>query len=45
MDDSQTWTAAQRARSLLAAAWSCAVTAEGGREEYAAVLAHTVGED
>ncbi|MFE4420306.1 DUF2470 domain-containing protein [Streptomyces sp. NPDC056817] len=47
MDDSQTWTAApaaaQRARSLLAAAWSCAVTAEGGREEY--VGAHTVSED
>ncbi|MFF9126865.1 DUF2470 domain-containing protein [Streptomyces sp. NPDC014889] len=47
MDDSQTWTAepgaAQRARSVLAAAWSCAVTAEGGREEYAG--AHTVTED
>ncbi|MGW1401416.1 DUF2470 domain-containing protein [Streptomyces sp. NPDC002405] len=47
MDDSQTWTAApaaaQRARSLLAAAWSCAVTAESGREEY--VGAHTVSED
>ncbi|MFJ6562602.1 DUF2470 domain-containing protein [Streptomyces sp. NPDC091412] len=47
MDDSQTWTAApaaaQRARSLLAAAWSCAVTAEGGREEY--VGAHTVSDD
>ncbi|MCZ9344549.1 DUF2470 domain-containing protein, partial [Streptomyces sp. TRM76130] len=37
MADSQTWTAepaaAERARSVLAAAWSCAVTAEGGREE------------
>ncbi|MGW5127891.1 DUF2470 domain-containing protein [Streptomyces sp. NPDC004069] len=47
MDDSQTWTAvpgaAQRARSVLAAAWSCAVTAQGGREEY--VGAHTVRED
>jgi hypothetical protein len=47
MGDSQTWTAvpgaARRARSVLAAAWSCAVTAEGGREEY--VGAHTVTED
>jgi hypothetical protein len=42
-----TWTAvpgaAERARSVLAAAWSCAVTADGGREEF--VGAHTVGED
>jgi hypothetical protein len=47
MGDSQTWTAApsaaEHARSLLAAAWSCAVTAEGGREEF--VGAHTVAED
>ncbi|MET8245101.1 DUF2470 domain-containing protein [Streptomyces sp. NPDC005202] len=47
MGDSHTWTAvpgaAERARSVLAAAWSCAVTAEGGREEF--VVAHTVGED
>ncbi|WP_217237795.1 DUF2470 domain-containing protein [Streptomyces sp. AC555_RSS877] len=47
MGDSQTWTAApsaaERARSVLAAAWSCAVTAEGGREEF--VGAHTVTED
>ncbi|MER6984371.1 DUF2470 domain-containing protein, partial [Streptomyces carpinensis] len=46
MGDSQTWAAvpgaAQRARSVLAAAWSCAVTAEGGREEF--VGAHTVDE-
>lgn len=44
MGDSQTWTAApaaaERARSVLAAAWSCAVTAEGGREEF--VGAHGV---
>ncbi|MDF3146851.1 DUF2470 domain-containing protein, partial [Streptomyces sp. T21Q-yed] len=37
MGDSQAWTAApsaaERARSVLAAAWSCAVTAEGSREE------------
>jgi hypothetical protein len=47
MGDSQGWTAApsaaERARSVLAAAWSCAVTAEGGREEF--VGAHTVAED
>lgn len=45
MEDSRTRTAAptaaQRARSVLAAAWSCTVTAEGGREEL--VGAHTVG--
>lgn len=47
MGDSQTWTAApsaaERARSVLAASWSCAVTAEGGREEF--VGAHSVAED
>ncbi|MFF4910353.1 DUF2470 domain-containing protein [Streptomyces sp. NPDC001260] len=47
MGDSQNWTAApaaaERARSVLAAAWSCAITAEGGREEF--VGAHTVTED
>lgn len=47
MGDSQTWTAApsaaEHARSVLAASWSCAVTAEGGREEF--VGAHTVAED
>jgi len=47
MGDSQTWTAApsaaEQARSVLAASWSCAVTAEGGREEF--VGAHTVAED
>ncbi|MER6160100.1 DUF2470 domain-containing protein [Streptomyces sp. NPDC001868] len=47
MGDRHTWTAApaaaERARSVLAAAWSCAVTAEGGREEF--VGAHTVTED
>ncbi|MFD7874646.1 DUF2470 domain-containing protein [Streptomyces sp. NPDC059766] len=47
MGDSQTWTAApsaaERARSVLAAAWSCAVTADGGREEY--VGAHAVDAD
>jgi hypothetical protein len=47
MGDSQTWTAApsaaERARSVLAAAWSCSVTAEGGREEF--VGAHTVADD
>ncbi|MFI9834153.1 DUF2470 domain-containing protein [Streptomyces sp. NPDC051913] len=46
-DDSPSWTAApsaaERARSVLAAAWSCAVTADGGREEL--VGAHTVTED
>jgi hypothetical protein len=47
MGDSQSWTAvpaaAERARSVLAAAWSCAVTAEGGREEF--VGAHSVADD
>ncbi|MFJ4685389.1 DUF2470 domain-containing protein [Streptomyces sp. NPDC088789] len=47
MGDSQTWTAApgaaERARSVLASAWSCAVTANGGREEL--VGAHEVAED
>jgi hypothetical protein len=46
MGDSPSWTAApgaaERARSVLAAAWSCAVTAEGAREEF--VGAHTVDE-
>ncbi|GGY06152.1 DUF2470 domain-containing protein [Streptomyces djakartensis] len=46
-DDSHSWTAApaaaERARSVLAAAWSCSVTAEGTREELAG--AHTVTED
>jgi hypothetical protein len=45
--DSPSWTAApsaaERARSVLATAWSCAVTAEGGREEF--VGAHGVDED
>ncbi|MFB8181245.1 DUF2470 domain-containing protein [Streptomyces sp. NPDC055966] len=47
MGDTQDWTAApgaaERARSVLAAAWSCAVTADGVREEY--VGAHTVPDD
>ncbi|MFG2602643.1 DUF2470 domain-containing protein [Streptomyces sp. NPDC048514] len=47
MGDMQDWTAApgaaERARSVLAAAWSCAVTADGVREEY--VGAHTVTGD
>ncbi|MFE6287163.1 DUF2470 domain-containing protein [Streptomyces sp. NPDC057877] len=47
MGDSQVWTAApaaaERARSVLAAAWSCTVTSEGVREEL--VGAHTVAED
>ncbi|MEU6405013.1 DUF2470 domain-containing protein [Streptomyces sp. NPDC046985] len=47
MGDSQTWaaapSAAQRARSVLAAAWSCAVSAQGGREEFVGV--HTVAGD
>lgn len=47
MGDSQVWTAApsaaERARSVLATAWSCAVAAEGVREEL--VGAHTVSED
>ncbi|CAL9663536.1 DUF2470 domain-containing protein [Streptomyces sp. enrichment culture] len=47
MGDRNAWTAApaaaEQARSVLAAAWSCAVTAEGGREEF--VGAHTVSDD
>ncbi|MET8448118.1 DUF2470 domain-containing protein [Streptomyces sp. NPDC005209] len=47
MADSQDWAAvpgvAERARSVLAAAWSCTVTADGGREEF--VGAHTVTDD
>ncbi|MFD8804704.1 DUF2470 domain-containing protein [Streptomyces sp. NPDC059597] len=47
MGDTQDWAAspgaAERARSVLAAAWSCAVTAESVREEY--VGAHSVTED
>ncbi|MEV6961166.1 DUF2470 domain-containing protein [Streptomyces sp. NPDC051207] len=47
MGDSPTWTAAptaaEQARSVLATAWSCAVTAEGGREEL--VGAHTMADD
>lgn len=47
MGDSHSWaaapTAAERARSVLATAWSCAVTAGGGREEF--VGAHTVDDD
>ncbi|MGW0584271.1 DUF2470 domain-containing protein [Streptomyces sp. NPDC002920] len=47
MDDGQSWTAVpgagERARSILAAAWSCAVTADGGREEF--VGAHTVDDN
>ncbi|WP_367319140.1 DUF2470 domain-containing protein [Streptomyces sp. HUAS ZL42] len=47
MGDSQSWiaapAAAERARSVLATAWSCSVTANGGREEL--VGAHTVDED
>lgn len=47
MGDRHVWTAApavaERARSVLAAAWSCAVTAEGGREEL--VGAHSVTTD
>ncbi|WAX76528.1 DUF2470 domain-containing protein [Streptomyces sp. KMM 9044] len=46
-DDTHGWTAepgaAERARSVLAAAWSCAVTAEGSREEF--VGAHSVAGD
>jgi hypothetical protein len=45
--DSHSWaaapSAAERARSVLATAWSCAVTADGGREEL--VGAHAVAED
>jgi hypothetical protein len=47
MGDRHSWTAApataERARSVLAAAWSCAVTAQGGREDFIGV--HTVAED
>ncbi|MFE7929743.1 DUF2470 domain-containing protein [Streptomyces sp. NPDC057456] len=47
MGESQSWAAvpaaAERARSVLAASWSCAVTADGGREEF--VGAHTVDEN
>jgi hypothetical protein len=47
MGDRLTWTAApaaaERARSVLASAWSCAVTADGCREEFAG--AHTVADD
>ncbi|HEY8984433.1 MAG TPA: DUF2470 domain-containing protein [Streptomyces sp.] len=47
MGDSHNWTAvpsaAERARSILATAWSCGVTADGGREEF--VGAHTVTDD
>ncbi|MFB7243630.1 DUF2470 domain-containing protein [Streptomyces populi] len=47
MGDRHTWTAApaaaEHARSVLAAAWSCAVSAEGGREEF--VGSHSVTED
>lgn len=47
MGDTQDWAAgpgaAERARSVLAAAWSCRVTADGAREEY--VGAHSVTED
>ncbi|MFG3003421.1 DUF2470 domain-containing protein [Streptomyces calvus] len=46
-DDTHGWTAApgaaERARSVLATAWSCAVTAEGSREEF--VGAHSVTDD
>ncbi|MBV2357279.1 DUF2470 domain-containing protein [Streptomyces sp. J2-1] len=47
MGDTQDWAggpgAAERARSVLAAAWSCGVTAEGAREEF--VGAHSVSDD
>ncbi|MFF6996798.1 DUF2470 domain-containing protein [Streptomyces sp. NPDC008313] len=47
MADRHTWAAgpaeAERARSVLAAAWSCTVTADGGREEL--VAAHHVTAD
>ncbi|MEU7422932.1 DUF2470 domain-containing protein [Streptomyces sp. NPDC040750] len=47
MGDTQDWTAApgaaERARSVLDTAWSCAVTADGVREEYVGV--HTVTDD
>ncbi|MEU3176579.1 MULTISPECIES: DUF2470 domain-containing protein [unclassified Streptomyces] len=46
-DDTHGWTAepgaAERARSVLATAWSCAVTAEGSREELFG--AHSVTDD
>ncbi|WP_225830232.1 DUF2470 domain-containing protein [Streptomyces sp. NK08204] len=47
MDGTRGWAAgpgvAERARSVLAAAWSCAVTAGGAREEYAGVHSVTDG--
>jgi hypothetical protein len=47
MGDSHTWTAAptaaEHARSVTAAAWSCAVTSEGGKEEF--LGAHRVEAD
>ncbi|MET7457393.1 DUF2470 domain-containing protein [Streptomyces sp. NPDC005574] len=47
MGDSQVWpaapSAAEQVRSVLASAWSCAVTAEGGREEFFG--AHEVAAD
>jgi hypothetical protein len=47
MGDRQDWTAApgaaERARSVAAVAWSCAVTTDGVREEY--VGAHTMTDD
>ncbi|MGY5060317.1 DUF2470 domain-containing protein [Streptomyces sp. 900105755] len=46
-DEQAAWAAgpgaAEQARSLLAVAWSCTVTADGGREEY--VGAHAVADD
>ncbi|MER6463509.1 DUF2470 domain-containing protein [Streptomyces sp. NPDC001228] len=46
-DEQAAWAAgpgaAEQARSVLARAWSCAVTAEGGREEF--VGAHEVADD
>ncbi|MEW1775656.1 DUF2470 domain-containing protein [Streptomyces sp. NPDC086777] len=46
-DEQAAWAAgpgaAEQARSLLAVAWSCMVTADGGREEY--VGAHAVADD
>ncbi|MEU2423440.1 DUF2470 domain-containing protein [Streptomyces sp. NPDC007851] len=46
-DEQAAWAAgpgaAEQARSLLAVAWSCTVTADGGREEF--VGAHTVADD
>ncbi|MEH0516092.1 DUF2470 domain-containing protein [Streptomyces sp. B21-106] len=47
MGDDQSWAAvpaaAERARSVLAASWSCTVTADGGREEFVGV--HAVDDD